>query len=269
MIQIIALLAVVLTTAFVLKFYPEKITIKKMTITAILLSVSLLMTLFSINVFFLGGQVVIRFSQLVLILLGATLGPIYAVIAGFGFDVLNLVVRPLGTPYIGFTLNNIWVGLFAALTFKHLKLKSHKFKVSVMITSILAYAIYIVVVLTLFITQKDLMTLIDSITFNMIKSALILTIVSVLLIIIGYIIKRKKRFKFINLSDSLIMLIIAAILVEFIVQGFFTPIWLHDMAKTPILLSMQIRAIKGGLMVVLNSFIGYAVYEAIIKRLVK
>lgn len=269
MIQSVALITVILTVGFVLKVYPEKITIKKMAITSILLSVSLLMTLFSLNLFFLGGQVVVRFSQLVLILLGATLGPIYAVIAGVGFDILNLLINPLGAPYIGFTLNNIWVGLFSALTFKILEDKKHKLKVSSLVSIILLYASYIVIVLTLFITQKNLTDLIDTITFDIIKSTLILTIVVVALLIIFYIISRHNKFKLKEMPDTLIMLIIASVLVEFIVQGFFTPLWLYDMAKTPILVSMQIRAIKGGLMVFINIFVGYAVYEAIIKRIAK
>lgn len=269
MIQAIALIAVIITVGFVLKIYPEKITIKKMAITSILLSVSLLMTLFSLNLFFLGGQVVVRFSQLVLILLGATLGPIYAVIAGFGFDILNLLVNPLGAPYIGFTLNNIWVGLFASLTFKMLKDKNHKLKVSSLVSVVLLYASYIVIVLTLFITRKNLTDLIDTITFDIIKSTLIFTVVIVTVFIIFIMISRHKKFKLKEMPDTLILLIIASVLVEFIVQGFFTPLWLYDMAKTPILLSMQIRAIKGGLMVFINSFVGYAIYETIIKRIAK
>lgn len=269
MIQVIALIAVVITVGFVLKRYPEKVTTKKMALTAILLSVSLLMTLFSVNLFFLGGQVVIRFSQLILILLGAALGPLYAIIAGFGFDILNLLVNPLGAPYVGFTLNNLWVGLFAALVFIKLKDKTHNFKLKALITTVLAYTIYIITVLTLFITQKNLMDLIDSITFNMIKGALLITLVIGLMILLFFILSKNKNFKLLKLSDNLIMIIISAILIEFIVQGFFTPIWLYDMAKTPILISMQVRAIKGWLMVFINSFIGYAVYESIIKRLVK
>lgn len=268
MVQIIALLAVIATIFFVLKRYPEKLTIKKMALTAILLSVSLLMTLFSINLFFLGGQVVIRFSQLVLILLGAALGPVYAIIAGIGFDFLNLVVNPLGAPYIGFTLNNMWVGLFAAITFRVLKDKPRPVKLKSLLTIALAYILYIISVLILFISQKNLFDFVDSITFNMIRNILIISVFLILLIIGLYMLSRYKSWKLFKLSDNLIMIIIAAILVEFIVQGFMTPLWLYDLAKTQILLSMQIRAIKGGLMVFINSFVGYAIYEAIIKRLV-
>lgn len=268
MIQLISLIAVISTVIFVLRKYPEKIVIKKMAITAILLSVSLVMTLFSLPLFFLGGQVVIRFSQLVLILLGAALGPLYALIAGLSFDILNLLIRPLGAPYIGFTLNNIWVGLFAALTFKLLKDRSYKLKLKVLFTSSIAYTIYIIIVLMLFVTQKNLFELVDSFTFNMIKNVIYLSLLIITIIVVIFIYAKLKKVNFFKLSDDLILIIISAILVEFIVQGFFTPIWLYDIAKTPILVSMQIRAIKGGLMVFLNSFTGYAVYRAIIKKVV-
>lgn len=269
MIQIVAIIAIILTIAYVLIRHPEKLTIKKMALTAILLSVSLLMTLFSFNTFFLGGQVVIRFSQLVLILLGAALGPIYAVIAGVGFDILNLLIFPLGAPYIGFTLNNIWVGLFAALTFKWLKEKSYKTKLKTLIFTALLYLIYIVIVLTLFITQKNLVQLIDSITFSAIKTVMIFSILIAVIFVGGLIISKYSNLKKISLSQDLMMLMISAILVEFVIQGFFTPIWLYDLAKTPILLSMQIRALKGGLIVFINSFVGIAVYKTILKRLAK
>ncbi len=269
MIQLIAIIAIILTVAFVLKRYPEKLTIKKMSLTAILLSVSLLMTLFSFNTFFLGGQVVIRFSQLVLILLGASLGPIYAIIAGVGFDILNLLIFPLGAPYIGFTLNNIWVGLFAALTFKLLKEKSYKTKLKTLLITGFAYIIYIVVILTLFITQKNLMQLIDSITFSAIKSVITVSLLIVAIFLSGLVLSKFTNIKRFDLSEDLMMIMISAIMVEFIVQGFFTPIWLYDLAKTPILLSMQIRAIKGGLMVFINSFVGIAVYKTILKRLAR
>lgn len=268
MYQIFALIGIILTLAFILKKHPEKITIKKMAITAILLSVALLMTLFSLNLFLFGGQVVIRFSQLVLILLGAALGPIYAVIAGFGFDVLNLIINPLGTPYLGFTLNNIWVGLFAALVFKYLSNKKHKTQLSALFGVIIAYAAYVIVVLTLFVTNQDLKALIDSFAFNMIKSTLILSFIIITTFTSLVFLFKKQKFDLVSMPQPLILLIISSVLVEFFIQGFLTPLWLYDMAKTPILLSMQIRAVKGGLMVFINSFVGYAVYETIISKVV-
>lgn len=269
MIQIITVFAIMLTVFLVIRNNKERLTIKKMTLTAILLSLSLVLTMFSLNLFFLGGQVVIRFSQLVLILLGASLGPVYAIIAGLGFDVLNLLINPLGAPYIGFSLNNIWVGLFAALIFKYFTNKSRKFKFTLMMSTALAYTLYILVVLVLFISQKDVFEIIDSVTYGGIKKAMLLSLV--ILILIGSLFlyfNRKKDAKFI-LPDSLMLLITSAILVEFVVQGFFTPIWLYDLAKTPILLSMQIRAIKGWLMVFLNSFIGYSIYKSVLVKISK
>ena len=103
----------------------------------------------------------------------------------------------------------------------------------------------------------------------MIRSALIATLIVVFVIFIFVLFTRYKKVKIINIPQSLILLIISAVLVELIVKGFFTPLWLYDMAKTPILVAMQIRAIKGGVMVFINSFVGYAVYETILKRLAK
>lgn len=269
MIQIIILVAIILTVFLVIRNNREKLTIKKMTLTAILLSLSLVLTMFSINLFFLGGQVVIRFSQLVLILLGASLGPVYAVIAGLGFDVLNLLINPLGAPYIGFTLNNIWVGLFPALIFKYFKDKSKNFKFKLMTSTAVAYTVYILAVLFLFINQTGINNHIDNTNYKTIQQAILLSVL-ILIVITSIVIfyKRKQSAKF-KLPESLMLLITSAILVEFVVQGFFTPIWLYDLANTPIFVSMQIRAIKGWLMVFLNSFIGYSIYSSILVKISK
>ena len=109
MIQISSVIFTVLLLAGVFYKYKEKLSLKKMALTGIFLSLALVMTLFSLNLMFFGGQVVVRFSQLALIVLAAALGPVYGLMGSIGFDVLNLIINPLGSFYFGFTLSNIMV----------------------------------------------------------------------------------------------------------------------------------------------------------------
>ncbi len=269
MIQIIAGVFTGILLLFTFSKYQEKLTIKKMALTAILLGLSLVMTMFSINLFLFGGQVVVRFSQLVLIILGATLGPIYGVIGGFGFDILNLLINPLGSFYMGFTLNNLLVALIPALIFRYFKDKSQTTTFNFMIFTAISYTIYIIVVLLLFLSQKSLSELIDLITYKMIISIIVVSIIILFVILLISYFAKVKSSKLYNLDQHLLLLISVTILIEFIIQGFLTPLWLYDMAKTPILLSMQIRAIKGGLMAFVNTFVGYPVYKIIVKRIIK
>lgn len=269
MIQIIAGVLTFLLVFVTLNRYGEKLTIKKMALTAILLGLALVMTLFSLNLFFFGGQVVIRFSQLVLIILGASLGPVYGLIGGFGFDVLNLLINPLGAFYLGFTVNNLLVAFLPALVFRYFRKRSQRSAFNFMLFAGFTYTIYIIGVLLLFLSQKSLADLIDMVTYKMIISIISVSIVILLgLLLISYLGKVKSS-KLYNLDKALLLLISSAILIEFIIQGILTPIWLYDMAKTPILLSMQIRALKGGLMAFINTFVGYPVYKIITNRIIK
>ncbi len=117
MIQISSIIFTIILVALVLYRNKEEFTAKKLTITAIFLSLALVMTMFAINIMVFGGQVVIRFSQLSLIVLAASLGPVYGLMGSIGFDVANLMLNPLGSFYFGFTLSNIMVSLIPALIF--------------------------------------------------------------------------------------------------------------------------------------------------------
>lgn len=265
MIQIISLTLTLILVGYILKRYPETLTVKKMALSAMLLGLALVMTLYSIKLFFLGGQVVIRFSQPVLILVGASLGPIYGIIAGLGFDILNLLVNPLGVFYVGFTLNNLLVGLIPAIVFKYFEDKSKEKHFQFMIFTIVSYMIYIIVVLILFLSQKSIFDLIDLNTFKGIIGIIVLSIFVLFIVFFVTYLAKSNKSKVFELDNKLLLLISSAVLIEFIIQGILTPIWLYDMAKTPILISMQIRAIKGGLMAFINTFVGYPVYKLLKK----
>lgn len=263
MIQIISILFTIALIAFILHKFKEPLSLRKMTLTAIFLSIALVLTLYSINLMVFGGQVVVRFSQLALIILGASLGPVYGLMGSLGFDILNLMIFPLGSFYFGFTLTNIMVSLLPALVFQFLKKHKESFNLSVLIFTGLAYIVYIISVLALSmvsISTEDLSA--KTISINV----MVFVIIFLIVFILAFLFIKKKGIK---LNNDLIMFITSAILVEFIVQGFLTPLWLHDMYQTPIIISMQIRAIKGLLMVALNSSMGYPIYKLTKKLLVK
>lgn len=262
MIQIISVIFTIVLVSLILYKYKEPLTPKKITLTGIFLSLALVMTLFSMNLLFFGGQVVIRFSQVALIVLAAALGPVYGLLGSIGFDVLNLMIYPLGSFYFGFTLSNIMVTVIPALIFQWLKHKNSKVNFSIMIFTGLSYILYIIIVLMLALVRID----ITDLSAKQMTTNIIIFMCVFLVIFIGSSIYMKR--KGIHLNNDLVLFITSAILVEFIVQGFLTPLWLYDVAKTPIIISMQIRAIKGIVMVPINTFVGYPIYRIVQDRFI-
>lgn len=261
MIQISSVLFTIVLVAFILAKYKEELTLKKIALTGLFLALALVMTLFAINLFFFGGQVVVRFSQMSLIVLAAALGPIYGLMGSIGFDVVNLMINPLGSYYFGFTLSNIMVTVIPALVFKGLKKRSSKVNFSILVFTSLLYILYIIGVMMLAIVKVDIA---DVSAKQIAINGLIFVLMFLLVFVISSMVVKKKQ---IVLNNDLLMFIISAILVEFIVQGFLTPLWLYDVAKTPIILSMQIRALKGIVMVFINTFVGYPIYRIVKDRI--
>lgn len=260
MIQIISVIITGLLLAVVFMRNKENLSLKKMTLTAIMLGIALVLTMFAFSVFFLGGQVVVRFSQICIMLIGATMGPIYGVIGGLAFDIINLLINPQGSFYIGFTLNNILVGLLPALVFKYLRKVNAKVNLGILVATLTGYLIYIVTVVGIIFNYSKINDAISTvISLNSLFVISFIIVAFILLMI--YLSKRG-----IKVNNDFIMLLIAVTFVEFIVQGFLTPLWLSDMAGTPIILSMQIRALKGVVMIAINMFVGYPVLKIIKQR---
>lgn len=262
MIQIISGIFTVLILVLVFMRTKEKLSLKKMSLTAILLGVALVLTMVAIPVFFFGGQVVIRFSQLCLILIGASLGPIYGALSGLAFDFISIMINPLGSFYVGFTLNNILVGLIPALVFKYLFKRNEKFNLAILVSTLMAYLLYIVTVVGLMFNYSKLEEGIASvINFNPLIFISLIVIIFVLVLLYAY----KRGIKF---NNDFTLLLLSIVLIEFIIQGFLTPLWLNDMMGTPIILSMQIRALKGIVMISINMFMGYPVFKLIKRRFI-
>lgn len=263
MIQIISIGVIVLIAGAILIRNKEEISIFKIILTGLFLAIALIISMFSVPIVFVGSQVVVRFSQMVLIVLGAALGPVYGLVGGIGYDVLNLLLKPLGSYYVGFSLNNILVTAIPAFIFMRLKKKSPKFNVGVLSFVSLSYLVYIITVLLLFLNVSSVS---DLNATALAQKGLIFLIVFLIVTVIAFIVIKKKG---ITLDNDFILLMISTILVEFIIQGFLTPLWLSDMAKTPILISMQIRAIKGIPMVFINTFLGYPILKLVRRFLSK
>ncbi|NLC34735.1 MAG: ECF transporter S component [Erysipelothrix sp.] len=251
MVQIISIIAGLFIIGITLVKNKAKFSIKGIALTGILLAIALVISLFSINLQFFGGQLVIRFSQIILMLIGATLAPIYALIAGLSFDILNLLMKPLGSFYFGFTLNNMLVAMIPAFIFSNFRKKTLRFNVSVLLSVSGLYLMYCIIVLLSVFTGN--LGNIDNALYVFWLPIIILIVMSVGFVSVVYMMRKRK----LKMDHHFVMLMISIVLVEFIVQGFLTPLWLHDMMQTPILISMQLRAMKGVAMIVINSLVGY------------
>lgn len=260
MIQIISGIVAFIILGLVFMRNKERLSLKKMTLTAIMLGIALVLTIFAFSVFFLGGQVVVRFSQICIMLIGATMGPIYGVIGGLAFDIINLLINPQGSFYIGFTLNNILVGLIPALVFKYLRKFNPKVNLAILVSTLTAYLVYIVTVVGVMFNYSKINEALSTVV-SLSPLYVIAFIIVAFIVLMLYLSKRG-----IKVNNDFILLLISVTLVEFIIQGFLTPLWLSDMAGTPIILSMQIRALKGIVMIAINMFVGYPVIKLIKQR---
>lgn len=259
MIQTIALMLVLIIVVLVFMRNKESLSLTKMSYTGILLAIALVLNYFSINLMIFGGQLVIRFSQLILILIGAMLGPVYAVFGGIGFDMLSLFLNPLGSFYAGFMLNNILVGLIPAILFKYFRKSKLVTNISLLSVSSIMYLLYIIIVSLISFTSVVTQDVIETSMFVKFITVFIITIILIMILLVY--IKRSN----VNVDNRLLLLIITLVLVEFFIQGFLTPLWLNDMMQTPIIISMQLRSIKGIFMILINSVVGYPILRMLDK----
>lgn len=250
--QIISLIVIIIIGIAIFMNKKEAITIRNLAITSIFVTLSLALTLFSIN----SANLRIGFSQLPLMMLGFVLGPIYAFIGGIAQDFGNLFFITSGQPYLGFTLNKVLIALIPALLSKQKVIKGK----SLVVASQAILGISVTVsIIGLF--QPD-----NGVNFNTFTS-IILGLVLVLALaasFVGVILFYNKYEKNID-SYKLGAWMASVILVEIVVQYLLTPLWLLNLMQQPFMFSLIVRLIKGPIMMLLNIYLGYWIYRALSK----
>lgn len=261
--QIIAVIAIVVIGYFVFKFFPLEHKTINLTISALFIVLSVVLSSLSMKVFLFGSMSLkFGFSQMPLMLIGVLLGPSWAFISGIVQDLLDILLNPSGFPFFGFTLNKVIIGLLPALCFSKWNKLNNKQT---------AYLIYILSVLVYGLTIRGIQST-DSVTIEQqlieltpaIKMTLIAIITAVFMILVIYVFllqrNQKKEEKY-----PVMKWMLSIILVELVVQLTLTPTWLDVMYGIPFVMNQLVRLLKFGFMIILNAFIGQFVLKTMSK----
>lgn len=248
------------------KFNPTKYKINTLVIAAMLSVISVSLSFLSIMVPLFGvPSLKIGFSQLPLIIGGFILSPPLTIIMGLVTDLLGLLLVPTNFPFLGFTLNNILLGLIPALLVKRLKL-INKVNPVVFTGGLFTLLILIASGYIISLSEVSLGSEIIQLTLMM-KIGLIsgMIIIAIgLCLVVRYLSKQVS----VEAGDNFALVIFIVVLMEILINLCLTPLWLNYMYGIPYLVSLFVRVIKVCLMIPINITIIYLVLK-VIKKIFK
>jgi ECF transporter S component (folate family) len=213
--------------------------VRKITLAALLVSISIVLTRFFGIVIPLGGfpSLSLDLGSVPILLSGIVLGPIFGGIVGLSSDALGFFINPRGGVFhFGFMLNSILTGVIPGLIFIFLKNKNLKF-IKIGIISIL----YILGTYYFVVTRAA-----DSTAIKLLSNTL-LFIVASSIITVDYKIKNKQ----------LKLVIFTVLVVEVFVFIALTPIWLYQLYELPYFISVLSRVFRAILLVPIKTVLIY------------
>lgn len=251
------ILAVLIGLAFFSFKQPSfKITVKRLTYTAFMVILSVILQAYSLKIAVFNFDAFrVGITQLPLMLLGAFFGLPWALIGGFIQDLLGLLLDPTGFPFLGFTLNKILYALIPAFWFHHQLMSSQTTFKLARFSLVFIYLSAISVILLS--PNLDINGLIISQT-NKWYLALALAI---LLIGIIYLLNRLYSKKDQNHALAYSRWIISVVSVEVVVKYLATPTWLALMYKVPFITSLILRFMTSSLMMFVYIVLGFVLYR--------
>ncbi|NBG87116.1 folate family ECF transporter S component [Isachenkonia alkalipeptolytica] len=131
-------------------FSPGKLTTRTLVISALLISMAVVLGQFS---FMVGPSVRIGFSRIPIIVSGMLLGPLAGGLTGIVHDLINFIMRPAGGFHPGFTLSAMMTGMIPGFIvqfslfsgFRKFNRSRKAFTVTNVVTSVAA--VYLIVTL--------------------------------------------------------------------------------------------------------------------------
>jgi ECF transporter S component (folate family) len=213
--------------------------VRKITLAALLVSISIVLTrLFGI-VIPLGGypSLSLDLGSVPILLSGIVLGPLFGGIVGLSSDLVGFGINPrAGIFHFGFTINSILTGVIPGLVFVFLKNKNLRlFKI---ITISLLYVLSTYYFLVVRSADSNAIKLLSNTLLFMIASSIIT---------IDYKIKNKQ----------LKLVIFAVLVVEVFVYIALTPIWLYQLYELPYFVSVLSRVFRAILLVPIKTLLIY------------
>jgi ECF transporter S component (folate family) len=213
--------------------------VRKITLSALLVSISIVLTRFFGIVIPLGGypSLSLDLGSVPILLSGIVLGPIFGGIVGLSSDVLGFFINSRGGVFhFGFMLNSILTGVIPGLIFIFLKNKNLKFiKIGIISILYILGTYYFVVIRAA-----------DSAAIKLLSNTL-LFIVASSIITVDYKIKNKQ----------LKLVIFTVLIVEVFVFIALTPIWLYQLYELPYFISVLSRVFRAILLVPIKTVLIY------------
>ncbi len=190
----------------------------------------------------------IQFDDTILMLNGLIFGPFYAVVVGIVADIVSVMINGYSF-FPGFTLNSILYGLVPILFMRLLRgINALKYVVFCVLIFFFAGSSY-------FILNADEVASITTTTF--VKYAfLLITIINVIVAVTAVFRTRNNKSK-LSYADSIFI----TLLVGFLINILLTPIWINILYGTPIITSIQMRLFKAILLLPLDAFLLYKLYN--------
>ncbi len=190
----------------------------------------------------------VQFDDTILMLNGLIFGPFYAIVVGIVVDVVSVMVNGYSF-FPGFTLNSILYGLIPILFIKLLRG-----------TNVLKYILFGVLIVffigsAYYILNADAIASITATKFTR-YIFLAITLINVIIICLSVFKARNSKSK-LSYTESVFIVLI----VTFLVNILLTPLWINILYGTPIIASIQIRLFKAILLLPLDAFLLYKLYN--------
>ena len=212
---------------------------RKITLAALLVSISIVLTRFFGIVIPLGGypSLSLDLGSVPILLSGIVLGPIFGGIVGLSSDAIGFFVNSRGGVFhFGFMLNSILTGVIPGLVFLFLKNKNLRlFKIVTISVLYILSTYYFLVVRSA-----------DSTAIKLLANTLLFMVASSI-ITVDYKIKNKQ----------LKLVIFTVLVVEVFVYIALTPIWLYQLYELPYFISVLSRVFRAILLVPVKTVIIY------------
>jgi ECF transporter S component (folate family) len=265
-VQALALLAILVIGFLTFKFNPLKLELRAITFTALMVMLSVVLSIFSLMVPMFGyPSMKIGLSQLPLMMVGLFFGPSWGFVAGLVEDVLELLTASIGFPFFGFTLNKIVIAMIPALwmLLPKSKLKEFKYLPHALLGGFWALAMLFVASINELKIGKDIIRIDLTTKLGILFMGTVMVCFMIFMLNVITQQFQRKSYRF-SLNDW----VVTILLVELAVNLILTPIWLQTMYGIPFWLNVAPRLVKGTVMIQINIVLGYFIVNTI-ERLMK
>lgn len=257
--QIVCLLVLVGLGVYVNRKYPLRLQLKPMILVSLFVVIALALSYFSIMIPLFGfPSLKIGVSQIPLMCIGIVFGPTYAFLAGILYDVLGLIVTPTAFPFLGFTLNNVLIGVIPALWYQQ-SFTSKQILRFVNIFGLLGTIIF----LGYLWLYTNTATFVEK--YGMMTNFMRLGITVLFVVFIVVVLWIGNRWILNKNDDELCNWLSCLIVVEVFLHLLLSPLWLEIMYAIPYMVNLFLRMVKTIIVIPLFTVVGMPIVKMVKK----